>query len=74
MCYLDCRLSVSIYWDYALTVPLRQIVCIHCHQRREYNGCFPTIPRMRQRTHVDVHRWPSSVRSALNRLLHFTDL
>lgn len=25
----------SIYWDYALTVPLRQIVCIHCHQRRE---------------------------------------
>ncbi|XP_056612629.1 small G protein signaling modulator 2 isoform X4 [Triplophysa dalaica] len=29
----DCDLEKSIYWDYALTVPLRQIVCIHCHQR-----------------------------------------
>uniref|UniRef100_A0A3Q1ARF7 Small G protein signaling modulator 2 n=1 Tax=Amphiprion ocellaris TaxID=80972 RepID=A0A3Q1ARF7_AMPOC len=28
----DCDLEKSIYWDYALTVPLRQIVCIHCHQ------------------------------------------
>uniref|UniRef100_A0A3P8S5Z9 Small G protein signaling modulator 2 n=1 Tax=Amphiprion percula TaxID=161767 RepID=A0A3P8S5Z9_AMPPE len=28
----DCDLE-KIYWDYALTVPLRQIVCIHCHQR-----------------------------------------
>lgn len=31
----------SIYWDYALTVPLRQIVCIHCHQRREFKATFP---------------------------------
>uniref|UniRef100_A0A8C2AC06 Small G protein signaling modulator 2 n=1 Tax=Cyprinus carpio TaxID=7962 RepID=A0A8C2AC06_CYPCA len=28
----ECDLEKSIYWDYALTVPLRQIVCIHCHQ------------------------------------------
>uniref|UniRef100_A0A8C9V4L6 Small G protein signaling modulator 2 n=1 Tax=Scleropages formosus TaxID=113540 RepID=A0A8C9V4L6_SCLFO len=28
----DCDLEKSIYWDYALTVPLRQIVCLHCHQ------------------------------------------
>uniref|UniRef100_A0A8D3CZL7 Small G protein signaling modulator 2 n=1 Tax=Scophthalmus maximus TaxID=52904 RepID=A0A8D3CZL7_SCOMX len=27
----ECDLEKSIYWDYALTVPLRQIVCIHCH-------------------------------------------
>lgn len=32
--------SFSIYWDYALTVPLRQIVCIHCHQRCEYTAAF----------------------------------
>uniref|UniRef100_A0A3P9BW41 Small G protein signaling modulator 2 n=1 Tax=Maylandia zebra TaxID=106582 RepID=A0A3P9BW41_9CICH len=30
--------SFSIYWDYALTVPLRQIVCIHCHQRCDQDG------------------------------------
>ncbi|KAI1893375.1 hypothetical protein AGOR_G00123090 [Albula goreensis] len=29
----DCHLENSIYWDYALTVPIRQIVCLHCHQR-----------------------------------------
>uniref|UniRef100_A0A8C9NGG9 Small G protein signaling modulator 2 n=1 Tax=Serinus canaria TaxID=9135 RepID=A0A8C9NGG9_SERCA len=24
----------SVYWDYALIVPLSQIVCIHCHQQQ----------------------------------------
>uniref|UniRef100_A0A8C2U985 Small G protein signaling modulator 2 n=1 Tax=Coturnix japonica TaxID=93934 RepID=A0A8C2U985_COTJA len=31
----DSELEKSIYWDYALIVPLSQIVCIHCHQQRE---------------------------------------
>ncbi|NXS12463.1 SGSM2 protein, partial [Neodrepanis coruscans] len=26
---------LSVYWDYALIVPLSQIVCIHCHQQPE---------------------------------------
>ncbi|NXY80987.1 SGSM2 protein, partial [Alcedo cyanopectus] len=26
---------VSVFWDYALIVPLSQIVCIHCHQQPE---------------------------------------
>ncbi|XP_055513552.1 small G protein signaling modulator 2-like isoform X3 [Leucoraja erinacea] len=29
----DSELEKSVYWDYALTVPLHQIVCIHCHQQ-----------------------------------------
>lgn len=28
--------SISVYWDYALIVPLSQIVCIHCHQQRKH--------------------------------------
>lgn len=36
----NISLCVSIYWDYALTVPLRQIVCIHCHQRSECCATF----------------------------------
>lgn len=41
---VSCLLSCwdSIYWDYALTVPLRQIVCLHCHQSRE--SPFPPPP------------------------------
>ncbi|XP_040543651.1 small G protein signaling modulator 2 isoform X22 [Gallus gallus] len=31
----DSELEKSVYWDYALIVPLSQIVCIHCHQQRE---------------------------------------
>ncbi|KFQ77642.1 Small G protein signaling modulator 2, partial [Phaethon lepturus] len=31
----DSELEKSIYWDYALIVPLSQIVCIHCHQQPE---------------------------------------
>ncbi|XP_054022912.1 small G protein signaling modulator 2 isoform X6 [Dryobates pubescens] len=31
----DTELEKSVYWDYALVVPLSQIVCIHCHQQPE---------------------------------------
>ncbi|XP_063259026.1 small G protein signaling modulator 2 isoform X4 [Prinia subflava] len=31
----DSELEKSVYWDYALIVPLSQIVCIHCHQQPE---------------------------------------
>nr|KAF6417120.1 small G protein signaling modulator 2 [Molossus molossus] len=30
----DSELEKSVYWDYALVVPLSQIVCIHCHQQK----------------------------------------
>ncbi|XP_032563172.1 small G protein signaling modulator 2 isoform X6 [Chiroxiphia lanceolata] len=30
----DSELEKSVYWDYALMVPLSQIVCIHCHQQQ----------------------------------------
>uniref|UniRef100_A0A8C6ZFX0 Small G protein signaling modulator 2 n=1 Tax=Nothoprocta perdicaria TaxID=30464 RepID=A0A8C6ZFX0_NOTPE len=30
----DSELERSVYWDYALIVPLSQIVCIHCHQQQ----------------------------------------
>lgn len=35
---VSCTLSfpISVYWDYALIVPLSQIVCIHCHQQRKH--------------------------------------
>ncbi|XP_019906223.2 small G protein signaling modulator 2 isoform X1 [Esox lucius] len=39
----DCDLEKSIYWDYALTVPLRQIVCIHCHQRPDCGGSLVLV-------------------------------
>ncbi|XP_039454170.1 small G protein signaling modulator 2 [Oreochromis aureus] len=39
----DCDLEKSIYWDYALTVPLRQIVCIHCHQRSDCGGTLVLV-------------------------------
>uniref|UniRef100_A0A3Q3X277 Uncharacterized protein n=1 Tax=Mola mola TaxID=94237 RepID=A0A3Q3X277_MOLML len=39
----DCDLEKSIYWDYALTVPLRQIVCIHCHQRPDCAGTLVLV-------------------------------
>uniref|UniRef100_H3BF94 Small G protein signaling modulator 2 n=1 Tax=Latimeria chalumnae TaxID=7897 RepID=H3BF94_LATCH len=29
----DSDFEKSVYWDYALTVPISQIVCIHCHQQ-----------------------------------------
>ncbi|XP_039418604.1 small G protein signaling modulator 2 isoform X6 [Corvus cornix cornix] len=31
----DSELEKSVYWDYALVVPVSQIVCIHCHQQPE---------------------------------------
>ncbi|KFQ21805.1 Small G protein signaling modulator 2, partial [Merops nubicus] len=31
----DSELEKSVFWDYALIVPLSQIVCIHCHQQAE---------------------------------------
>uniref|UniRef100_A0A3Q3IBT0 Rab-GAP TBC domain-containing protein n=1 Tax=Monopterus albus TaxID=43700 RepID=A0A3Q3IBT0_MONAL len=39
----DCDLEKSIYWDYALTVPLRQIVCIHCHQHSDCGGTLVLV-------------------------------
>ncbi|XP_059370502.1 small G protein signaling modulator 2-like isoform X1 [Carassius carassius] len=39
----DCDLEKSIYWDYALSVPLRQIVCIHCHQRPDCGGTLVLV-------------------------------
>ncbi|KAM9733639.1 small G protein signaling modulator 2 isoform 4-T4 [Menidia menidia] len=39
----DCDLEKSIYWDYALTVPLRQIVCLHCHQRPDCGGTLVLV-------------------------------
>uniref|UniRef100_A0A8C1NC76 Small G protein signaling modulator 2 n=1 Tax=Cyprinus carpio TaxID=7962 RepID=A0A8C1NC76_CYPCA len=39
----ECDLEKSIYWDYALTVPLRQIVCIHCHQRLDCGGTLVLV-------------------------------
>uniref|UniRef100_A0AAZ3QTP8 Small G protein signaling modulator 2 n=1 Tax=Oncorhynchus tshawytscha TaxID=74940 RepID=A0AAZ3QTP8_ONCTS len=39
----DCDLEKSIYWDYALTVPLRQVVCIHCHQRSDCGGTLVLV-------------------------------
>ncbi|XP_036392222.1 small G protein signaling modulator 2 isoform X1 [Megalops cyprinoides] len=39
----DCDLEKSIYWDYALTVPIRQIVCIHCHQRADCGGTLVLV-------------------------------
>ncbi|XP_057206691.1 small G protein signaling modulator 2 isoform X2 [Triplophysa rosa] len=39
----DCDLEKSIYWDYALTVPLKQIVCIHCHQRPDCGGTLVLV-------------------------------
>ncbi|XP_030633162.1 small G protein signaling modulator 2 [Chanos chanos] len=39
----DCDLEKSIYWDYALIVPLRQIVCIHCHQRPDCGGTLVLV-------------------------------
>ncbi|XP_061574638.1 small G protein signaling modulator 2 isoform X2 [Cololabis saira] len=39
----DCDLEKSIYWDYAVTVPLRQIVCIHCHQRPDCGGTLVLV-------------------------------
>ncbi|KAM9320301.1 small G protein signaling modulator 2 [Gastrophryne carolinensis] len=29
----DTELEKSVFWDYALIVPIGQIVCIHCHQQ-----------------------------------------
>ncbi|XP_051966103.1 small G protein signaling modulator 2-like [Xyrauchen texanus] len=39
----DCDLEKSIYWDYALTVPLKQIVCLHCHQRLDCGGTLVLV-------------------------------
>ncbi|KAM8854033.1 small G protein signaling modulator 2 isoform 4-T4 [Synchiropus picturatus] len=39
----DCDLEKSIYWDYALTVQIRQIVCIHCHQHSDCGGTLVLV-------------------------------
>ncbi|XP_072909376.1 small G protein signaling modulator 2 isoform X2 [Hemitrygon akajei] len=39
----DSELERSVYWDYALTVPLHQIVCIHCHQQPDSGGTLVLV-------------------------------
>ncbi|KAM8797404.1 small G protein signaling modulator 2 isoform 4-T4 [Eudromia elegans] len=39
----DSELEKSVYWDYALIVPLSQIVCIHCHQQPESRGTLVLV-------------------------------
>ncbi|XP_078278703.1 small G protein signaling modulator 2 isoform X1 [Rhinoraja longicauda] len=39
----DSELEKSVYWDYALTVPLHQIVCIHCHQQPDSGGTLVLV-------------------------------
>uniref|UniRef100_A0A4W3I9Q5 Small G protein signaling modulator 2 n=1 Tax=Callorhinchus milii TaxID=7868 RepID=A0A4W3I9Q5_CALMI len=39
----DSELEKSVYWDYALTVPLSQIVCIHCHQQPDCGGTLVLV-------------------------------
>ncbi|XP_025903622.1 small G protein signaling modulator 2 isoform X1 [Nothoprocta perdicaria] len=39
----DSELERSVYWDYALIVPLSQIVCIHCHQQPESRGTLVLV-------------------------------
>ncbi|XP_067866641.1 small G protein signaling modulator 2 isoform X2 [Heterodontus francisci] len=39
----DSELEKSVYWDYALTVPLSQIVCIHCHQQPDSGGTLVLV-------------------------------
>ncbi|XP_043910345.1 small G protein signaling modulator 2 isoform X1 [Protopterus annectens] len=39
----DSELEKSVYWDYALTVPISQIVCIHCHQKSDCRGTLVLV-------------------------------
>ncbi|PIO38275.1 hypothetical protein AB205_0065580 [Aquarana catesbeiana] len=33
----------SVFWDYALIVPISQIVCIHCHQQPDNKGVLVLV-------------------------------
>ncbi|XP_053313128.1 small G protein signaling modulator 2 isoform X1 [Spea bombifrons] len=39
----DNELEKSVFWDYALIVPISQIVCIHCHQQPESKGVLVLV-------------------------------
>ncbi|XP_063305948.1 small G protein signaling modulator 2 isoform X1 [Pelobates fuscus] len=39
----DSELEKSVFWDYALIVPISQIVCIHCHQQPESKGILVLV-------------------------------
>ncbi|XP_069802368.1 small G protein signaling modulator 2 isoform X3 [Dendropsophus ebraccatus] len=39
----DSELEKSVFWDYALIVPISQIVCIHCHQQPESRGVLVLV-------------------------------
>ncbi|XP_069083131.1 small G protein signaling modulator 2 isoform X2 [Pleurodeles waltl] len=39
----DSELEKSVFWDYALVVPISQIVCIHCHQKPEHGGTLVLV-------------------------------
>nr|XP_033777244.1 small G protein signaling modulator 2 isoform X3 [Geotrypetes seraphini] len=39
----DSELEKSVFWDYALIVPISQIVCIHCHQQPDTGGTLVLV-------------------------------
>ncbi|XP_018104600.1 small G protein signaling modulator 2 isoform X1 [Xenopus laevis] len=39
----DSELEKSVFWDYALIVPISQIVCIHCHQQPDSRGTLVLV-------------------------------
>ncbi|XP_068122084.1 small G protein signaling modulator 2 isoform X4 [Hyperolius riggenbachi] len=39
----DSELEKSVFWDYALVVPIGQIVCIHCHQQPDSRGVLVLV-------------------------------
>lgn len=36
----------SVYWDYAMTIPLEEIVYLHCHQQGGSTQSFALIPQL----------------------------
>ncbi|OXB59636.1 hypothetical protein ASZ78_016527 [Callipepla squamata] len=61
----DSELEKSVYWDYALIVPLSQIVCIHCHQQRKHKTSpregkvFPKLRKRNSNKSVDLEETPA---------------
>ncbi|XP_073472794.1 small G protein signaling modulator 2 isoform X1 [Aquarana catesbeiana] len=39
----ESELEQSVFWDYALIVPISQIVCIHCHQQPDNKGVLVLV-------------------------------
>uniref|UniRef100_A0A8B9Q782 Small G protein signaling modulator 2 n=1 Tax=Apteryx owenii TaxID=8824 RepID=A0A8B9Q782_APTOW len=60
----DSELEKSVYWDYALIVPLSQIVCIHCHQ--QHNRHLVVLPQ-HLATRLELTRPCYGIRPAFER-------